>query len=296
MFKTILQNSIKAMNADNKIIRLTWITSIFHSLIATLLIVININSLLSKNYENGLYVGKVTQYFVEEISRNHFATIMIWITVVLFLIYSTVYPIGQAAIIHHLDHPKETIRQALQRGRKNYFSMYEFGFIAVLLAPIVWIVVAFKVLFIERNWAIPTLIWLTVYLVSMNILNHLRVYTRYILTIERVPLYDAIKKSFSIVRHNRKDTVEYMRVQTILLVNFSINLIVVLGIPFLIMYAAIARNLTQYSIVKILIYISFFVMVIVGSYISAIIRAFFAYFWYEIYMSKHHKNRNITEK
>lgn len=174
--------------------------------------------------------------------------------------------------------------------------MYEFWFIAVLLAPIVWIVVAFKVLFIERNWALPTLIWLTVYLIGMNVLNHLRVYTRYIITIENVPLYEAIKKSFSIVRRDRKDTVQYMRVQTILLVNFSINLIVVIGLPFLIMYAAIARNLAQYGIVKILIYVSFFVMVVVGSYISAIIRAFFAYFWYEIYMAKYHKNHNIAKK
>ena len=115
MFKNILENSIKAMSNDNKIIRLTWITSFFHSMIAILLILIDLNVLFAKNYENGLYVGKVAQYFIEEVSKNHFTAIVISITIFFFLAYSIIYPIGQAAIIHYLHNPKLTIKQALQK-------------------------------------------------------------------------------------------------------------------------------------------------------------------------------------
>jgi hypothetical protein len=95
MFKDIVQKSIQTMANDNKIIRLTRVTSFFHSMIAVLLIIININSLLAKNYENGLYVGKVAQFFIQEISKNNFTTIMIIITAGFFLAYSIIYPIGQ---------------------------------------------------------------------------------------------------------------------------------------------------------------------------------------------------------
>lgn len=149
MFKNILQNSIKAMSNDNKIIRLTWITSFFHSMIAILLIIIDLNSLLAKNYENGLYVGKIAQYFIEEISRNHFITVIITITIFTFLAYSIIYPIGQSAIIHYLHNGKGTMQQALKKGRKDFFSMFEFGFISVILAPIVFLLIAFKLLIIE---------------------------------------------------------------------------------------------------------------------------------------------------
>ncbi len=283
MFKNILENSIKAMSNDNKIIRLTWITSFFHSMIAILLILIDLNVLFAKNYENGLYVGKVAQYFIEEVSKNHFTAIVISITIFFFLAYSIIYPIGQAAIIHYLHNPKLTIKQALQKWRKDFFPMFEYGVVAVIFSPIVLILVAFKVLIIEWSWTASSITWLSIWLIVMNIINNLRAYTRYLITIEAMPLYEAMKYSFSMALHNLKNTFKYIRVQTILLINFSFNLIVILGIPFLIMYAAISRDIIQYTLVKILVYTSFFVMVILGSYISAIIRAFFAYYRYEIF-------------
>ncbi len=283
MFKDILQKSIQAMNNDSKIIRRTWITSFFHSLISILLIIININSLLAKNYENWLYVGKVAQYFIEEISRNHFATVVVTITIVLFLAYSIIYPIGQSAIIHYFHNPKGTMKLALRKGRKDFFPMFEFWFLSIILSPIVFILVAFKILIIDRHWTLSSIVLLWSRFIVLNIINNLRAYTRYLITIEKEPLYDALKKSFAMALKNMKNTFKYMRVQTVLLINFSFNLLVILGIPFCIMYAAISWNMMQYNIIKVLVYVSFFVMVLLWSYISAIIRAFFAYYRYEIY-------------
>lgn len=288
MFKNILEKSIQAMSNDNKIIRRTWITSFFHSLIAILLIVININNLLAKNYKNGLYIGKVAQYFVEEVGKNNFTAIIIAVTIALFLAYSIIYPIGQSAIIHYLHNKKETMKQSLRRARSDFFPMFEFGFIAVVLSPIVWILVAFKLLILDGYRTGSTIMLLIIRFILINILNNLKAYTRYLITIEKKQLYEALKGSFTMALRNRKNTFRYMRVQTILLINFSFNLLVILGIPFLIIYGAISRDIIQYDIVKILVYISFLVMVLLGSYISAIIRAFFAYYRYEIY--------NITKK
>ncbi|MFA7717592.1 MAG: hypothetical protein WC875_02670 [Candidatus Absconditabacterales bacterium] len=289
MFKNIVANSIKEMNNDRGIIRLTWITSFCHSLIAILLIIIDINSLIAKRYDNGLYIGKVAEYFVQEISRNNFLRITILITASVFLIYSIIYPIGQAAIIHYIHDKKRSMKLAIQKGKADFFPMFEFGCVAIVFSPIVYFLTAFKVLIVDNNRHIGMLIILVLWFTIMTVINSLRAYTRYMITIERMPLYEAMKKSFALAIANSKNTARYMRVQTILLINFSLNLLVVLGIPFLVIYGAIAMDIIQYSIIKILVFSIFFVMIIIGSYISAIIRAFFVYYRYKIY-------KNLTKK
>jgi len=115
MLKSILKNSIDYMKNDRKIIRLTLATSFFHSLIASLLIILNINTLFARNYENGLYVGKVAEFFVNEINNNHIINRVIGIAIILFIAYSLVYPIGQTAIIHYLNNKNISIRKSLKK-------------------------------------------------------------------------------------------------------------------------------------------------------------------------------------
>ena len=93
MFKNLIKDSIKEMYSDVRIIRLTFLTTFFHSLIVTLLIILNMNDLLARNYENGLYIGKVAEFFVQAVNRNHVVAIVITITIALFIMYSVIYPI-----------------------------------------------------------------------------------------------------------------------------------------------------------------------------------------------------------
>ena len=129
MLKSILKNSIDYMKSDHKIIRLTLATSFFHSLIASLLIILNVNTLFARNYENGLYVGKVAEFFVQEINKNQVISRVIGIAIVLFLAYSIVYPIGQAAIIYYFNSKERSIRKALKKGRESFFPMFEYGIV-----------------------------------------------------------------------------------------------------------------------------------------------------------------------
>jgi hypothetical protein len=103
------------MKGDRKIIRLTLATSFFHSLIASLLIILNVNTLFARNYENGLYVGKVAEFFVNEINNNHIISWVIGIAIVLFIAYSLVYPVGLTAIIHYLNDKDKSIRKSLKK-------------------------------------------------------------------------------------------------------------------------------------------------------------------------------------
>ena len=270
------------MHADVRIIRLTFLTSFFHSLIVILIIILNLNSLIANKYEDGLYVGKVAQFFVEEISKNHFVNIVIVITIILFVLYSVIYPLGQAAIIYYL-HEKKWIRQALKKWLKDFFPMFEFSAISMVTSPVVFFLLAFKLVVVDGMtwwWTIGLLLLRWILLMLINVY---KTYTRYCITLEDLSLGESLRRSFYLCQTHFKNSFKFMRIQTILLINFSINLILVLGIPLLIMYLAIKFDATHYFAVKLLLYIVFFLLIVISAYMSSFIRAFFAYYRYKLY-------------
>jgi len=272
------------MKKDRKLIRLTFATSFFHSLIASLLILLNTNTLFAKNYENGLYVGKIAEFFVQEINKNHIISRVLWLAILLFLTYSIIYPIGQAAIIHYLQHPEKWIKHALKRGKEDFFPMFEFGIISLIFSPTVYRLSVFKILISDNGTSKATIRRMLWWLIIITLCNALKVYTRYIMTLERKWLYESLIQSTQMTIHNFKESLKYIRIQTILIINFSLNIAAIYVIPIALIYFAIIANIIQYGWVKWTIYGLFFAGILFGSYASSIVRAFFAYFWQEIYM------------
>jgi hypothetical protein len=172
------------MKNDHKIIRLTMATSFFHSLIASLLIILNVNTLFARNYENGLYVGKVAEFFVQEINTNHVISRVIGITIVLFIAYSLVYPVGQAAIIHYFNDKSKSIKKALKKGREDFFPMFEYGIISLILSPTVYWITVLKIAVSGGLHGSFTIFMLIIRFVAMTVINCLKIYTRYIMTLE----------------------------------------------------------------------------------------------------------------
>lgn len=271
------------MKNDYKIIRLTLATSFFHSLIASLLIILNVNTLFARNYENGLYVGKITSFFVQEINNNHVINRVIGIAITLFLAYSIIYPIGQSALIHYINDEKKSIRSALKKGREDFFPMFEFGIVSLIISPTVFWLAVLK---IAVSWGLYngyTLFFLSIRFFSMSIINALKIHTRYIMTLERKWAYDAVIKSCMVTLNHYKESTKYTRIQVILLINCSINLLVIYIIPLVLIYLSIIFNIIQFPAVKRTMYGLLFAGILFGAYATAIIRAFFAYFWQEIY-------------
>lgn len=277
------------MKNDHKIIRLTLATSFFHSLVASLLIILNINTLFARNYENGLYVGKVAEFFIQEINKNHVISRVIGIAIFLFLAYSLVYPIGQAAIIYYLNDKNKSIRKALKKWRKDFFPMFEYGIISLIISPTVYRLTLLKIAVSGGLHGSFTIFLLILRFGVMTLINCLKTYTRYIITLEGKWVYDALIKSFNLSFKSIKESFKYMRIQTILIINFSINLLIIILIPIILIYLAIVFNIIQYPGVKRTMYGLFFLSILFGSYASSMVRAFFAYFWKEIY-------DNITKK
>lgn len=289
MFQSIVKTSIDDMKKDRKIIRLTFATSFFHSLIASLLILLNTNALFAKNYENGLYVGKVAEFFVQEINTNHVISRVLWIAIIGFLIYSIVYPIGQAAIIHYLHNPKIGIKNALKKWKDDFFPMFEFGIFSLITSPTVYRLSVFKIIISKSNIWPTTIRLLILWFGALTIINALKAYTRYIITLEKKWVYEAIIESSQITLNNLKKSFKYIRIQTILIINFSLNIAYIYILPITLIYLAIITNSIQYGPIKWITYGLFWWWIVFGAYASSIVRAFFAYFWQEIYTNIHKK-------
>lgn len=290
MLKSILKNSIDYMKNDHKIIRLTLVTSFFHSLIASLLIILNVNTLFARNYENGLYVGKVAEFFVQEINTNHVISRVIGIAIVLFLAYSLIYPIGQAAIIHYLNDKDKSIRWALKKWRENFFPMFEYGIVSLIISPTVYWLTILKIAVSGGIHGSFTIFLLLLRFGVMSLINCLKIYTRYIMTLEGKGPYESVLKSCNLSLKNIKESFKFIRIQTILMINFSLNIFIILLPSIILIYLAIVCNVIQYSWVKWTIYGLFFLSIFLGSYASSMIRAFFAYFRQEIYNKVNKKN------
>ena len=270
------------MSTDVNIVRLTFMTSFFHSLIVTLLLILNTNKLLVQHYENGLYIGKIAEFLIQSINQNHVVAWVVGITILLFLLYSFIYPIGQAAVIHYL-HWQKGIKHSLKAVLPYFFPMFEYGFVCLVFSPVSFFITAYKVFLLDGARSLLTFLIFGIWFTVMVTINTLKVYTRYFIVLQQMPLYEALKTSIQTSWKTYKETRKYMQMQTILLINFSLNLIFIIGIPFLLIYAAISWNIISIWWVKTLVYVIFFLLVILSAYMSSFIRAFFVYYWYEIY-------------
>ena len=282
MHKDIIHRSIQHMSSDPNIIRITFLTSFFHSLIVTLLLILNTNKLFVNHYENGLYIGKIAEFLIQEINKNHVVVWVIGITIILFVLYSFVYPVWQAAVIHYL-HRKKSIGHSLKSALKYFFPMFEYGFICLIFSPVAFFILAYKVFLLDKvssSWIIGLFV---LWFVIMLVVNTLKIYTRYFIVLQQMWTLEAIKASFYKVLKSFGETFRYMKMQTLLLINFSLNIVLIIGVPVLLIYLSISWWIIDLWWVKFAVYFVFFFLVILGSYMSSFIRAFFAYYWYEMY-------------
>lgn len=281
--KPIIHNSIDQMASDPNIVRLTFLTTFFHSMIVMLLIILNANKLFVQYTEKWSDLAKIPQFLIEEINKNHVVLIFILVTIVFFLLYSVVYPIGQAAVIHYLHH-KKSIRDSIKSSFKNFYPMFEFWFISALFSAVTLFFLAFKIFVLDWSRNIYIFVIFVLWAILINMVNKFKVYTRYFIVLHDLPLYESLKQSFLLTKKSLKATSKYMAMQTRLLINFSLNLVLIIWLPLLLIHLAIVYNAISFWYVKVAVYLLFFILIVAGAYMSSFIRAFFAYYWYDVFM------------
>jgi hypothetical protein len=163
--------------------------------------------------------------------------------------------------------------------------MFEYGIVSMILSPTVYWLSLLKIAVSGWLHGSFTIFMMIFWFIGMSIINCLKVYTRYIMTLENTWPYEAVLKSCDLSFAHFKESFKYVRIQTNLIINFSLNIFIILLMPIIIIYLSIIFNIIQYPGVKRSVYWLFFLGILFGSYASSMVRAFFAYFWQEIYDS-----------
>lgn len=281
--KPVITNSIDQMSSDPNIVRLTFLTTFFHSMIVTLLIVLNTNKLFVQYTQKGSDLGKIPQFLVDQINGHNVILWFIFIVVILFLLYSIVYPIGQSAVIHYLHH-KKSIRDSLQASFRCFYPMFEFWFVGAIFSPITFLFFAFKFFILDWSRGFLPFFLFVLWIIIISTANALKIYTRYFIVLHKLPLYESIRNSVLLASKSFKETKKYMTMQTWLLISFSLNFVLIIGLPLLLIHFALLYDAISFWYIRWFVYILFFLLVIAGAYMSSFIRSFFVYYRYDIFM------------
>jgi len=115
MGKRIISEALQLVMDDIKLVRLAFITSFSHSLIVILLLLFNLNNMMTARFETGVPLNDVMEFLVTLGIKGNVVTLLIISIIILLIGYAILYPIGQAALIHYLRDQKFSIRDALSK-------------------------------------------------------------------------------------------------------------------------------------------------------------------------------------
>ncbi len=285
MFKRILRDSITKIVEDTRLIRLSFLVTFCHFVSIVYLMVWNINNLLTYRYEKWIPMSDALKYILNRSQDNNMTVTIVIIVAVIFIWYSLLYPIWESAMIHYLDQEGQKIWKVIWKWVNDFFVMFEFDAMLFSFGFFTFAITTLRMymLYIIDNTFIIILIiiwWAAVFLATI-----LWSYAKFAIVIEWKNVFESIKRSASLTIMNFWTTIKFVIIQLFLMIRFIINAIVIMGIPFLIVYIAIWFNVIESKVVWYVIAISVIVLLFLMAYINAIIEAFFMTYRYKVYKS-----------
>lgn len=285
MFKRILRDSITKIVEDTRLIRLSFLVTFCHFISIVYLIVWNINNLLTYRYEKWIPMSKALEYILNRSQDNNMTVAIIIVVAIIFIWYSLLYPIWESAMIHYLDKEWQRTWKVIWKWVNDFFVMFEFEAMMFSFGIFTYLITTLRMFMLnilDNSFIIILIIiwWVVVLLATI-----LWSYAKFIIVLEWQNVFSAIKRSASLTIMNFGTTIKFVVIQLFLMIRFLINAIVVMGIPFLIVYIAIWLNVIESKIVWYVIAISVIVLLFLMAYINAIIEAFFMTYRYKVYKS-----------
>ena len=283
MGKRIIAEALQLVMEDIKLVRLAFITSFCHSLIVIFMLIFNLNNMAVERFAKWVPLGEVVEFLITSGIKGNVVTVLVISIVILLIGYALLYPIGQAALIHYLRDQKFSIRDALSKGITTFFPMFEFSALAGTFSISTFVFIIIRLFMLDIIDSIFVRVIFGIWGLSILIVTLLWPYARYIIVIEKLGMYDAIKRSAFYAMRNLWQTTKFVMLELLLLVRFLVNIILVVGIPFVLMYIASRLNIIDSATVWTIIVIVSIALLLWTAYINGIIEAFFATYRFKIY-------------
>ena len=282
MFRQILSDSVTVLFQNPKLIRLSFLTLVFYSIVRIYFIVYYFNTFLLYKYESWVQLSDAFIYVLDKLNNQWILRAVIWVIIVLIW-YLWFHPIGEASVVSALDNPHQSAFRSFVRGSGKFFPMLEYSWLSIPFWVFTFCTVMLRLYLMDifDNIFITIIVGIRWFLVLFA--SVCRSYARIIIALEGCQVFDAIKKSTSLAMNNLGLSVKLMFVELLLMLRFIVIGLLIVGIPVLLIYIAVWLDVIQNSFVETTIRVVAASLLLVIAYLNCIVEAFFLTYWYQAY-------------
>lgn len=282
MFRQILSDSVTVLFQNPKLIRLSFLTLVFYSIVRIYFIVYYFNTFLLYKYESWVQLSDAFIYVLDKLNNQWILRAVIWVIVVLIW-YLWFHPIGEASVVSALDNPQQSAFRSFVRGSGKFFPMLEYSWLSIPFWVFTFCTVMLRLYLMDifDNIFITIIVGIRWFLVLFA--SVCWSYARIIIALEGCQVFDAIKKSTSLAMNNLGLSVKLMFVELLLMLRFIVIGLLIVGIPVLLIYIAVWLDVIQNSFVETTIRVVAASLLLVIAYLNCIVEAFFLTYWYQAY-------------
>ncbi len=282
MILKLFKESKNYIKNNHKFIKLVFYTSFWKLLYTLILLAYNINNLLIYRFDKGLSLMSSLKYFRVEIVTNHLIWLAILVALIILIWYVFLFPTWMSAAIHFLKDNKNSTWKAMWKWFNDFFTMFELNALALSF----WVYTyAITVLRLFTLWVLNnTIAIILVVIWGFTVLfsSIFWQYAKFLIVMENMWVFEAIKKSISITINNIWVTIKWRIMQIVFYFLFFFKAFILASVPMLLIYFLINWWASSRGF-EWLIRVVGVVAVVLITYIISIIQAFFKKFWFDLY-------------
>lgn len=282
MFKSILKDAVTTLFQNPKIIRLSFLTLVFHSIGRIYFIVYYFNTFLIYKYESGVALSDALLYLLDRMNNRNLRWIL-GLVVIIALGYLWLHPIWEAAVVSATDNPQQSGFKSFLKGSGKFFPMLEYSWLSIPFGLFTFCTVVLRLYLMEVFDSIFMDIAVGIWALMVVFASICRSYAKIIIALEWGQIFEAIKKSTSLALNNLTLSIQLMFVEVLLLLRFILIGFIIVGIPLGLIYLTVWLDIIQNPGVESAIRILAAILLLALSYINCIVEAFFLSYRYKAY-------------
>ena len=289
MGKKLIADALAYITSDIKIVRLSLLTTFFHTLIIVWLLAFNINNLLVERFARGIAMWPLTEGILLFLRDNNIVWLLIIGAIVFLIGYGLLYPIWQGSLVHYLHDKNYSISSSLWKWVTSFFPMFELGALQSTFSLLSFALIIIRVFMLGINDSVLMQIVLAIRGICIVVISLLWPYTKYFIILHDQGVFEAIKSSFKLSLNNFIPTVKLVVIELMLLVRFFVNTAIVIWVPLVLGLLAMRLWIADNDFVRYFL-LSLTIILLLGTvYINALVEAFFSTYWYRAFEQIMHK-------
>ncbi len=281
MIKKILIHSYLQLINNSKLTKLVLFTLFAYSLIFVFVLIYNTYFYAENEFDLNTS-NEVISYIFNLFSFENIWWTVIALAIFLFFWYFVFGPIGEYAIVDYL-HNNHKISKSLSTWFTNFHHIAKFEWMVFMFGIVVFLNILSKVYIYKINNGLVMSLMVVRLIIVLGV-TFLSQYTKVIIIIEKISVFDAVKESIALSVEHWNTTAKLVIISLIFWLRLLFNLIFIVWIP---VAAIIILQLfwVVWTLADVAIYLLFFSLLLFLAYINTLIEWYFRIYRYLAYLT-----------